>query len=158
MMPEGDRLGRLQMREARHDRCRVRLGLADERQLQRRQRFVEAVEALTHVQPEVGRHLVVARARRVQAPGRSADHFLEPAFDVHVHVFEGAREHHLAARDLRGDLIEAFDDRLRIGLVDDARVRQHGRMRPRGADVLRGQTLVEADGGVYLLHDLCGRG
>ena len=46
----------------------------------------------------------------------------------------------------------------RVLLRDDARIGQHGGMRLRGADVLRGQTLVEADGGVYLLHDLGGRG
>ncbi len=46
----------------------------------------------------------------------------------------------------------------RVVFADDALLGQHRGVRLRGADVLRGQTLVEADGGVYLLHDLGGRG
>ena len=45
MMAEGDRLGRLQMREARHDGRRVRLRLARERELQRRERRIERIDA-----------------------------------------------------------------------------------------------------------------
>ncbi len=103
VMAEGDGLRRLQMREARHDGRRMCLGLADERQLQCRQRRVERIEAFAHVEPEVGRHLIVARARRMQPPGGRADQLLQAALDVHVHVFERAREPHLAAVDLGQD-------------------------------------------------------
>ena len=49
---------------------------------------------------ERGRHLVVARARRVQPAGAGADQLGEPGFDVHVDVLEPAREPEVAAIDL----------------------------------------------------------
>ena len=154
MVAERHRLRRLQMREARHDRVAMRLGLARERQLEGGQRRVRAVDPVAHPELEVGRHLVVARARGVQPPRRLADQLLEPALDVHVHVFQRARELQAAGRDLLQHAVEAGADLPGVVLGDDALGRQHRRMRLRGADVLRRQSLVEADRGVYLLHDL----
>ena len=62
---------------------------------------------------EVGRHLVVARARRVQPPGRLADQLLQPRLDVHVYVFERARAEP-PFRDLGRDGIETRHDFVRI--------------------------------------------
>ena len=154
MMAEGDGLRRLQMREARHDGAAVRFRLARQRELQRRQRGVGAVDPRAHVEPEIGRHLVVARARRVQPRGRLADQLLEAALDVHVHVFQRAREGELALLDLGEHAVEARRDLARVVLGDDALLGQHGRVRLGGGDIVGGQRLVEADGGVYLLHDL----
>ena len=86
MMTEGDRLGDLQMGEAGHHRVGMRLGLVDQRGLQLTHRRVEAVDGAAHPQPEIGRDLIVARARRMQPPGRRADQFGEPRLDVEVDV------------------------------------------------------------------------
>jgi hypothetical protein len=59
-----------------------------------------------------------------------------------------------SARDLLQYPIQAGPDLLGIVLGDNALGRQHRRMRLGGTDVLGRQSLVEADGGVYLLHDL----
>ena len=157
MVAEGDGLGRLQMREARHRQVEMRLGLARQGELQGGERRVRAVDPVAHIELEVGRHLVVARAGRMQPPGRLADQLLEPALDVHVHVLERAREHEPPGLDLLEHLVEAGVYLLEVLLGDDALGRQHGGMRLGGADVLRRQSLVEVDGGVYLLHDLRGR-
>ena len=100
MMAEGDRLRRLQMREARHHRAGMRQRLLGERLLQAGERGIDGVDGVAHPQPEIGRHLVVARARRVQAAGRGADQVLEPALDVHVDVFQRALERERAGLDL----------------------------------------------------------
>ena len=65
VMPECYRLGGLQMREAGHRHLGMGLRLGYERLLQPQQPTVELVEGVAHEQPEVERHLIVARARRV---------------------------------------------------------------------------------------------
>jgi len=52
---------------------------------------------------EVGRHLVVTRARSVQAPGGRSSQFGQTGFDVEVDVLEGALEFELAVADFRLD-------------------------------------------------------
>ena len=154
MVAEGDGLRRLQMREARHHHIEMRLRLARQRELQGGERRVGGVDPVAHIELEVGRDLVVARARGVQPPGGLADQRLQAALDVHVHVFQRPREGEPPRLDLLQHPVEAGIDLLRVVLGDDALGRQHGGVRLRGADVLGRQSLVEADRGVYLLHDL----
>ena len=66
--------------------------LLGERQLQVGELRVERVDRVADPEAEIDRDLVVARARRVQPPGRRADQLGKPRFDVHVNVFERARE------------------------------------------------------------------
>ncbi len=78
------------MGEAGHDGIRMAEGLFGQRQLQVPQAVVQCRKGLPDPELEVQRHLVVARARRMQAPGRGADQFGEPRFDIHMDVFERA--------------------------------------------------------------------
>jgi hypothetical protein len=64
-----------------------------------RKAVISAVSAAVGARPvpldpeaEIERHLVVARACGVQPPGGRADQFGKPRLDVHVDVFELARE------------------------------------------------------------------
>ncbi len=91
-MAERHRLRRLQMREARHDGFGFSIGALDQRQLQHLDLRQERVDGIAHIEPEVGRHLVVARARRVQPPRCVADQLAQPGLDVHVDVFERTRK------------------------------------------------------------------
>ena len=70
MMAEGHRLRRLHMGEARHDGVDMLFGLREQRALQRQQALVGALASAAHPKPEIGHHLVVARARGVQPPRR----------------------------------------------------------------------------------------
>ena len=88
----GPAAGRLQMGEARHDEVEVRLGLARQRQLEDGQGAIGAIDPGAHVEPEIGRHLVVARAGRMQPSRRLADQFRQAALHVHMDVFERALE------------------------------------------------------------------
>ena len=110
MMPERHRLRGLQMREARHDGCGMRQRLFGERALIAGQRRVDVVDRVAHPKLEVGRDLVVARARRMQTPGRRPDQLREPRLDVHMDVFERPLEAELARLHLGQDGIQAVGD------------------------------------------------
>ena len=88
VMAEGHRLRGLQMRETRHHRAGVFERLLDQSLLQTGKRAIERVDGVAHPQPEIGRHLVVTRARGVQPPRRRPDQRGEPRLDVHVDVFQ----------------------------------------------------------------------
>ena len=100
MMAEGHRLRGLQMGKARHHGRGMLERLLGQRPLIAGERRVDRVDGVAHPEPEVGRHLVVARARGVQPPGRRPDQLGEPALDVHVDVLERALEVELAGLDL----------------------------------------------------------
>ena len=126
VMAEGDRLRHLQVGEARHDRGRVLLGPVDERSLQVAAGRVGLVQARAEPEPQVGRHLVVARARGVQPPGGRTDERGEPGLDVHVDVFQRAVEGEAAGLDLVLHPVQAVRDRVGVLLRHDPLLRQHG--------------------------------
>ena len=100
MVPEGHRLRRLQMGETRHDSIGMFKGLFRERTLIGGEVGVEAIDGVADPQPEIGRNLIVARARGMQPTCRRPDQFAEPALDVHMDVFQLALERELAGFDL----------------------------------------------------------
>ena len=125
MMAECHGLGRLEMREARHHGRRFGERPLGEGALQIEERRVEPVDEVTDVQAEIGGDLIVARARRMQSAGDGADDLGEPRFDIHVNVFERARENEGAGADFGLDLREALRDALRIRACDDAPCGEH---------------------------------
>jgi hypothetical protein len=151
-MAEGHGLRRLQMGHARHDRGGMLLGPVDERGHEVDDLGIQPVDAIAHPELEVRRHLVVARARRVQAAGGLAGDLLEPRLDIGMDILERRLERERPGLDLLQDAVEAGLDGRAVGLTDDALAHEHGRMRLRRRDVLGVEAAVEADGGVDLLH------
>jgi hypothetical protein len=100
MVPEGHRLGGLQMGEARHHGRGVLERLVGERALVIGKRRVDGVDRHPDPQPEIGRHLVVAGAGGVQPACRRPDQIGEPALHVHMNVLQRPLELELAALDL----------------------------------------------------------
>ncbi|HQY04653.1 MAG TPA: hypothetical protein PLQ52_01180, partial [Lacunisphaera sp.] len=92
MMAEGDRLRGLQMRQPRHHGVDMFLRLLGERELKRRKLCVQRIDGIAYPQFEIGRDLIVARARGMPAAGGVSDQFGEPRFHVHMHVFQRALE------------------------------------------------------------------
>ena len=92
MMPERHRLRGLQMGEARHHGAGMFQRPLDQRMLERGQRRIGLVDRVADIEAEIGRDLVVARARGVQPSRGRADQLGKPALDVHVNVFERALE------------------------------------------------------------------
>ncbi len=99
-MTEGHRLRGLHVRQTRHHGAGVFERLVGERTLKAGERRIERVDGVAHPEPEIGRHLIVARARGVQPPGRLPDQLAKPALHVHVDVFQRPLERELAGRDL----------------------------------------------------------
>ncbi len=155
-MAERHRLGGLQMGEARHDAPRFLHRALGHGELQIGKLRLERVDLVADIETEVRRHLIIARARRVQAPGGRADELGKPGFDVHVNIFERARKLERAAVDLGADLRQAFGDLRGVFRRDDALLAQHRDMSERAADVLGPETLVEIDGDVDGLQNRVG--
>ena len=97
MMAEGHRLRGLQMGKAGHHRAGMLERLVGERALVGRERGIDRVDCVAHPEAEIGRHLIIARARGMQPSGRRADHVGQPALDIHMNVFERALELNLPA-------------------------------------------------------------
>ncbi len=91
-MAERHRLGGLQVGEARHDGGGMFQRPLRQRLLEGGQRRIRLVDRVADIKPEIGRHLVVARARGMQPPSGGTDQFAEPALDIHVNVLERALE------------------------------------------------------------------
>ena len=104
-MPEGHRLRRLQVGEARHDRAGIRERLFRERLLQVPKARIDLVNGVAHPEAEIGRHLVVPRARRVQPPRGRPDQLLQPRFDMGMDILERALELELSCFDFSQDRV-----------------------------------------------------
>ena len=148
MVGEADRLRALKMGVARTKRVDVCACLGDERALQPGNFADDFLRMVARIQSEVGGHLVVAAARRVQSRARFADDLGQPLLDVHVHVFERRIEYQRAGLPLREHSIETAADGVGVGGGQDALRRQHPRVRFGACDVVGEQPLIEIDGGV----------
>ena len=99
-MAPGHGLRGLQVGETGHDPIGARLGLRQSRADQRGEAINRRVALIAHPQPEIGRHLVVARPARVQAACGLADDLLQAGLHVHVDVLQVGAEGELARLDL----------------------------------------------------------
>ncbi len=113
-MAERDHLRPLQMGVAGQERGRVLAGAPT-------QHHAGAVDAGhqfagrgQRIQPHVGGHLIVAAARRVQAAPRIADKLDQPAFDIHVNVFQGRVQGAAAFAKLMCHMIKTGHDRVGV--------------------------------------------
>ena len=156
MMAEGNRLRGLHMREARHQRAGIGFRLPRQRQLQPSKLAVEVADGAADIEPEIGRHLVVARACGVQLARDRADQLLQPRFHRHMDVFIFAAELEAALLDLGAHGIEPRDDGFRLLIGEDAHGAEHVGVSLACTNVFGVETPVEGNGGVDFLHDLGG--
>ena len=128
VMAERHRLRALQMRETGHDGFGFLVGALDKGELQRLDLGQKRIGGIADIEAKIGRHLVVARAGGVEAPGGVADQLAQPRLDVHMDVFEAARKREGLPVDLGQHLAEPVHDRVTIGGGEDAGFGQHRRM------------------------------
>ena len=76
MVTKSHRLGGLQMGKSWHHRGRMFPGAYGQNMLQTGERAVRFIQPVADIQLEIRRHLIIARAGRVQPPGRLADQLL----------------------------------------------------------------------------------
>ena len=99
-MSERDRLRRLQMGESRHHGRGMLQRPLRQRALERGKRGIRRIDDVANIEPEIGRDLIVPRARSVQPSRGGADQFAKPALDIHVNVLQRALEIERSAADL----------------------------------------------------------
>ena len=126
---EGHGLRCLQMGEPRHQRVGMFFGAAQQHGLQAGQRLVHGIDQLANPEPEIGRHLIIARACRMQPTRRLADQLGKPRLDVHMDVFQRGREDEVSGSNLGTDGVQPAMNGFAVGLGDDAAGRQHAGMR-----------------------------
>ena len=153
MMAERHGLRALQMRKARHHGVGMVSGAGQQRVGQRNQPRIGRVNRIAHPQAEIGRDLIVARPRGVQAPGYGADQRGELCLGRHVDVFERDVIGHAVRRIIRRDRRQPVRNRLRIRCRQDALRAKHRDMRLRSGNVLPPHPLVERQRGIYRAHD-----
>ena len=130
--------------------------LPGQRELKARDLAVEVIDDAPDIQPEIGGHLIVARARGVQLARNRPDQLLEPRLHRHMDVFIFAAELEAALLDLGTDGIEPRDDGLGLLVRENAAGAEHVGMGLACADILGVEAPVEGYGGVDFLHDLGG--
>ena len=145
-MTEGDRLGTLEMRVARHDGFGVLLRLVAEHVQQFFEVGENLVSLLAKMQANVERHLIVAAAGSVQALAGAAETGGKFAFHEGVNVLGFHIDLKNTAFDVRENALQAIDDLVRLGTVDDAAGAEHIGMRHAALDVLAEHAAVEGNG------------
>ena len=141
---------------AGHNGGLVLLRLAAEDRLQLQQLPHDHRDLLPDVHPKVQGHLVVAAAGGVEPLAGVADPGGEQRLHIHVDVLVVGGKFHLPRLDVRQDALEPVDDGGGVLLRDDAAVGQHLGVGHGAGDVFPVQPLVEADGGIELVHQLVG--
>ncbi len=145
VMAERDRLRHLQVRVAGHDQRGVARRLREQRALERRDELADLVDRGAQPKAQIGGHLVVARARRVQPLARVAGERREPALDGDVHVLVVGRPLEAAALDLAPHAREAALDRRHVAPGEDGAGAEHARVGERALNVVERQPLVESE-------------
>src|SRR5690606_20271454 len=110
VVAESDRLGHLQVGEARQDGGGVFQGQRGQPVAQLLQQIDGQVDLVAQPQADIGGDLVVARTARVQALARVADQFDQALFDVEVDIFQVQRPSEAARADFFKDLLHAALD------------------------------------------------
>ena len=151
MVAKRHRLARLEMGEARHDARGMFFGAVDQRGFERVDPVQRLVDRPAHEQFEIGRDLVVARARGVQPPAGSPM-ICDRRCSTCMNVFERGILDQLARLDFLGDLpsprsIAAASSAERMPWLGE-----HRGVGAAGGDILAPQSLVDRDRGIYLAH------
>jgi hypothetical protein len=139
---ERNRLRALPVGIGGEDGVALGLGAVGEARHEGGERIEGQRHLLADVEVQVQRHLVVARARRVQQARGLAERLGEQGLDGHVHVLL-VRQREGAGLGGLEDAHELGLDRLRLLAGDDAAARQHGEVREAAHEVLAQEGLVE---------------
>ena len=138
-------LGDLHVREARHDHVGTGLGLVNKHVLEVFDAMNDFVDFGAQIETDVGRHLVVAGAARVEALAGVADKSSEARFDIEMHVFELKLPLERARQNFRADLVHAAADVFEILGGNHADLLEHRRVRDGAFNVRERHALVEVD-------------
>ena len=145
MMPEGDRLGILQVGKSRHDGLRLLLCQLQKPVHQVKQVLQQGLAFSTEIQAQIGRHLVIAGPPGVQFFPRLTNPIYQCLLYIHMNIFQGLIpvKFSLFNRGLYG--FQARDDLLCFPFTDNSGMCQHACVSYRAHDVIMTESLVEGD-------------
>ena len=138
-------LRRPKMREGRHQRVARGGRLRRQRRDDAANASLQARDAPEQIQPQIDRHLLVARASRVQTPPRVAEPLDELPFDEAVNVLVRAVDKRRVAAPALEDLSQRGLDLTRFVSREHARARERAAPREAPGDVVFEQTAIEAE-------------
>ena len=145
VMREKDRLCALEMRVAGDDHFQLSFAELHERALQLTQAGDNRIALIAQIKPDIGRHLIVSRTRRVQLRTSGSDAARQLRLDVHVDVFELDFELKLPRLDLRAYFAEPGDDLRALLSGKKPRPLERGAMGDGALDVVTPEPPVKAD-------------
>ena len=87
MVTKCHRLRRLQMGKSGHHPSRPRLSEGQERVQQLHKCVIRLVNFIADPEPEIRRHLIIARATGVQPPPCLTNNFGQARLNIHVNIF-----------------------------------------------------------------------
>ena len=135
----------LQVGVGRQQRLRLALGPLRQHHDQACELRHERRRSALHIEPRVGRHLVVPAPRRVQPLARLTDKVGQPTLHRHVDVFIHRQHFEGACLELRFDRRQPLQDgRKVVGRQQPAGL-QHPGVRPRPGEVFAPEHDVEGD-------------
>ena len=143
LMGGKDRLRPAEMGVAGDNQVGLALGKAEEGALERGEAGIDPVDRPAAIEAQIGGHLIVAAAGRVEPAAGVAQPRRQGRLDMEVDVLLRDRVGEGAGVDLRPDLFEPRPDRLCLRRRDDPAGREHRRVGDRAVDVVIGQALVE---------------
>ncbi len=143
MVRQVDGLGALQVRVSGQRPVEVRLGGVDQRERERVDGARGVTGAVAGEQGDVGRDLVVARARGVQLAADAAGDLRDTALDRHVDVLVALLKREGVADELALDGGERLQQGLAVVLGDDLPRGEHAGVRARLRDVVGPEAPVE---------------
>ena len=117
----------------------------------------DLVDPPTRVQPQGGRHLVVAAPRRVELGTGLAGELGDAPFDRRVDVLVTRGELEPSGGELRPNLVERREQLGHVDVVEDARVSETPHVRDRTVEVVAPELPVERDALGERHHRLGGR-
>jgi hypothetical protein len=138
-------LGALQVRVGGHDHMQVARRTVHEGPLQFGEQAVHAVDRVAGPEPQVGGHLVVATAARMQFAAHVPQAVDQRLLDVHVHIFQFLPQGKLAPIHLAADDLQRRLDLPAFVVRQDADLGQHLRMGDGAPNIVGIESVVEAD-------------
>ena len=152
-----DRLGRLQMSEAGHDRVKIGLGLGEKGFLQLVEIAQHRCHFIAQIEADIKGDLIVARTGGVQLAADRSDALGESRFDIHVNIFKADLEFEVAGVDISQNAFQPGNNDCRLLVADDRLLRQHLAVGDGARNIITVHALVEVDRSGEFFNEFVGR-
>ena len=142
---------------ARHDRVEIFLCLGDQRLFKLDCQIHDLAQFLLDIHAHVQRNLIVSRTGGVQTLAGRTDAVGQHDLHIHVDILVfRIKDVQIALLNFLEDFLQILDNLLRLVLLDDALLAQHGRVRDRTGDILTVQAAIKLNRRVKIVYYIIG--